>query len=65
MFLTADDLRTLTGRSRADAQIAALRRMGIPYWLNAAGKPVVATETILGGKASKPRTWEPRHGSQA
>ena len=64
MFLTADELRELTGRGRSDAQIVALRRMGIPFWVNAANKPVVAASAINGGdKAAKPPTWEPRRGA--
>lgn len=53
-LLDADELRQLTGRTRADAQIAALRRMGIAFWINAANKPVVARATLTGGAAAAP-----------
>ncbi len=65
-LLDADELRQLTGRTRADAQIAALRRMGIAFWINAANKPVVARATLTGGAAAAPApSWEPRRGTQA
>ena len=60
MFLTREELRELTGRARKAAQIDQLRRMGIPYYLNAAGRPVVARAVIEGGKQkSQPQTWRP------
>lgn len=51
VFLTADDLAELTGRRMKSKQIEALRRMGLPFHVNAAGKPVVATAVIEGKKA--------------
>ena len=47
MFLTADDLRDLTGKVRPSAQAAELRAMGIEYWVNSAGRPVVNMTTLL------------------
>lgn len=63
MFLTEADIATLTGRKLKKQQIEALRRMGIPFWINAAGKPIVATAAIEGGRtaaqpAEKPG-WKP------
>lgn len=52
-FLDADELATLTGRKRASAQIDALRRMGIPYWINAACRPVVARAAVEGHRATQ------------
>lgn len=49
MFLTDDELATLTGRKQARRQIEALRTMGIPFRVNALGKPVV-TKAIIEGR---------------
>ena len=61
MFLTPDEIRTLTGRARPRAQAAALRRLGIRYVVNAAGHVVVSranAERRLDSKDA-PRTPEP------
>jgi hypothetical protein len=50
MFLTADDLAELTGRKIKSKQIEALRQMGLPFHVNAAGKPVVSIAAIEGRK---------------
>ncbi len=47
-FLTPAELVELTGRKRAAHQVAMLRTQGIPCWVNAAGKPVVARAAIEG-----------------
>lgn len=66
MFLTADDLVELTGRKVKSKQIEALRRMGLPFHVNAVGKPVVAAAVIEGRKQMAPapdKAWEmPRRG---
>lgn len=62
-FLTADEIATLTGRRFKALQIEWLRRAGIPHWVNAAGRPVVARATITGQKSQAelpPRKWTPR-----
>jgi len=63
MFLTADQLATLTGRKRASHQIAALRAMGLPYWVNAAGKPIVTVAAVEGrsiaNEPAKVDSWQP------
>ena len=63
MFLSQDDLVALTGRRIKSKQIEALRRMGLPFWVNAVGKPVVSVTAIEGRKADIPKkpepTWEP------
>ena len=46
MFLSPDELRNLTGRQHADAQIAALQRMGLRYLLDADGRPKVARAAV-------------------
>lgn len=62
MFLTDDDVSTLTGRRRKVQQIEALRRMGIKFWINAAGKPIVPQSAIDGTKqpaAAENPAWKP------
>ncbi len=54
MFLTADDLAELTGRKIKSKQIEVLRRMGLPFHVNAVGKPVVTVAALEGRKAAKP-----------
>jgi hypothetical protein len=51
MFLTADELAELTGRKVKSKQIEALRRMGVPFRVNAVGKPVVTRVAIEGPRA--------------
>jgi hypothetical protein len=60
MFLTADELAELTGRRIKSKQIEALRRMGLPFHVNAVGKPVVPASAIEGRKqAPSPKpTWQ-------
>lgn len=68
MFLTADDLAELTGRKIKSKQIEVLRRMGLPFHVNASGKPVVPVAAIEGKKAPPPAApaWEmPRRGQKA
>lgn len=65
VFLTPDDLAELTGRRMKSKQIEVLRRMGLPFHVNASGKPVVATAAVEGRKAPAPtaKLWEmPRRG---
>jgi hypothetical protein len=52
MFLTDDEVISLTGRKRRDAQVKALRYMGIEHRTRADGSVVVLAEhvnKILGG----------------
>ena len=57
-FLSADDVRELTGRTNRKLQADALRRVNIPFWINAIGKLVVARTAIEGRiEAPKPKTW--------
>lgn len=46
MFLSADDVSALTGRKFKSLQIKVLRQMGLPFYVNAAGRPVVAQSVI-------------------
>lgn len=68
-FLTGEDVATLTGRKVKTKQIEALRAMGIAFWVNAIGKPVVTVAAVEGRKDAPPqKTWVmPRvnHGPKA
>jgi hypothetical protein len=53
VILTPEELRELTQKKHADAQAAALRRLGIVFRLGDRGRPVVLrsqVELALGGK---------------
>ena len=58
-FLETPELCELTGRRSKSKQIEALRTMGLPFWINAVGKPVVARAAIEGGKKEEKvaKTW--------
>lgn len=64
MFLSAEELVRLTGRKVRMKQIDMLRRMGIPFFVNALGRPVVARASVEGGTrvVTKPadESWKPR-----
>ena len=62
MFLDAPALRQLTGFAHKARQVEQLRVMGVPFWVNRAGRPVVACSAVEGGKpaAAKPAAgWAP------
>ena len=50
LFLDDDEIRKLTGRAQKRRQIEALRQMGIPFWVNALGEPIVTTAAVEGRK---------------
>lgn len=59
-FLTCDDLAALTGRKVKSKQIEALKKMGLPFWINAIGKPVVTVAAVEGRKDDPiKKKWEP------
>lgn len=61
-FLNAAELVQLTGRKNRRLQIEQLRRMHIPFHVNALGAPVVVRGSLLAGSHSKPKAqerWEP------
>jgi hypothetical protein len=62
VFLTPPEVATLTGYRQKARQLARLRQMGIPCWINAAGQPVVARATIEGRKPAprQPVAWAPK-----
>ena len=60
LFLTPDELALLTGFQRKGRQVEQLRRMGIAFYVNACGRPVVARTSIEGRAAGvPPRAWAP------
>lgn len=64
MFLTPEELATLTGRKRAAGQIAQLKLMGLPFFVNAAGRPIITRAAVEGSAAmaqyQQPVTWTPK-----
>lgn len=64
MFLERDELAKLTGRKMKSKQIEALRLMGIVFFVNACGHPIVARSTIEGRQSEEmppnPRWVMPR-----
>lgn len=48
IFLTPEEVAELTGRKLKNKQILALAKMGIPYFVNAAGRPIVTRAVIEG-----------------
>jgi hypothetical protein len=60
MFLTSQDVFELTGRKTKSKQIEALLRMGLPFWINAIGKPVVTMAAIEGRReVPQEKAWSP------
>lgn len=60
-FLDSDEICELTGRRIKSKQIEALKQMGLPFFVNALGRPVVSRSAIDGLKAEKQdKKWVPR-----
>jgi len=61
LFLSAEDLHTLTGYTVKAKQIEQLRRMGIPFFVNGCGRPVVSVSAVEGRKQEdQPQPgWKP------
>lgn len=71
-FLEDDEIARLTGRKMKGLQIETLRHMGIPFFVNATGHPVVTRSAVEGKHDDEPvkRKWVPRvlkagHGKKA
>ena len=47
-FLTPDEVAVLTGRQRKSCQIRWLRANGVPFKINASGRPIIASSVISG-----------------
>lgn len=60
-FLNDDEIVKLTGRKMKARQIEALRHMGLPFFVNAIGRAVVARSAIDGGKdtGEPKKKWVP------
>jgi hypothetical protein len=61
-FLDDDALRKLTGYKVARLQIDQLRNMGLPFFVNGHGKPVVPRAAVDGKRESSKRqqsNWHP------
>jgi hypothetical protein len=69
VFLNEEDVAVLTGirtgakgKSKLERQVAWLRTSGIPFWVNARGRPVVARAAVEGRRDALPdikKTWVP------
>ncbi|TAM15919.1 MAG: DUF4224 domain-containing protein [Pandoraea sp.] len=71
-FLSLEEMAELSGirtgrngKSREALQVEWLRKVGIPFWTNARGRPIVARVSIEGrspGAAAEPPrpAWTPR-----
>ena len=69
MLLNSDEVAALTGcfggtkgKTRSSRQIAQLKKMKIPHYINAADRPIVVRAMIEGGiSANVPAitAWEP------
>ncbi len=67
-FLTEQQLRKLTGFAQPGRQIEQLRKQGIAFYLNGAGRPVVARAAVEGKTkhaAAAKKPWVPRVLSEA
>lgn len=64
LFLTDQELHELTGRKLRRLQVEQLRRMLIPFHVNALGRPVVTRAAVIGMQSAKqdaaPKGWAPR-----
>lgn len=59
MFLEPSEIRTLTGKAQKAKQIEQLRRMGVPFYVNASGHPVIARAVVEGGRKEQPANLKP------
>lgn len=63
VFLESKEIADLTGRKMKGKQIEALRHMGMPFFVNATGHPVVTRSAIEGKKDAEPPvkcSWVPK-----
>jgi len=64
LFLTDQEMIELTGRKVRRLQIEQLKRMLIPFHVNALGRPVVTRAVLAGAYTAKQeathRGWAPR-----
>lgn len=60
LFLHANEIECLAGKKHKKTQIEALRRMGIHFFVNGIGAPVVPRPQFFGKKTEVQTTWKPR-----
>lgn len=53
-FLSKEDVAILTGAKIKSKQIVQLRKMGLPFWINALGVPMVPRSAVDGRPARAP-----------
>jgi hypothetical protein len=53
MFLTKDEIATLAGRKTKSKQIEMLRKMALPFWVNAHDAPVALRSAIGAARAAR------------
>ncbi|SEN44412.1 DUF4224 domain-containing protein [Nitrosomonas marina] len=59
IFLDYKAVARLTKKKRKSCQIAALRSMGIPFFINPSGEPIVAIKAVEGGKVDQiEKPWQ-------
>ena len=68
IFLDDDDVARLAGTKIKSRQVAQLRVMGILFYINAAGRPVVPRSAVEASnhKIEQEQTWTPnvlKHGA--
>lgn len=56
MFLTAEELRELTGYKRASLQLGWLRKAGVRHYVRRDGRPVVMAADLAGVSRPADRT---------
>ena len=62
LFLNAEEVHQLTGFKRKTKQIQQIKKMGIPFFINATNRPIVSRSVVDGSaKAKPPKTqgWQP------
>lgn len=60
LFLTPEELALLTGFHRKARQIEQLRRMGIAFYINGCGRPIVTRNSVEGrAESASPGGWSP------
>ena len=61
LFLTQPEIRELTGFAIRSKQINQLRKMGVAFFVNGCGKPVITTAAIEGRKdvPQAQQSWQP------
>jgi hypothetical protein len=67
-FLTVEAVATLTGRRRKSKQVEALRMMGLPFWVNPIGQPIVTVAAVEGRREpAREKEWvmpRKKHGQK-